>query len=159
MAFARCLRCSGFVLLAVVSCKGRSPLTLHDTEGRVFEARCEGELSTCALEQRTGPRAAAPSQLRARGRYVGVCESDHDADCRALVCSNDAECPPPGRAPQGSCVGGHCIDPTHDIASSDAVMLCLAGTGLGHEEARQVERYALGLNCGAPCRVPKPCER
>jgi hypothetical protein len=38
-------------------------------------------------------------------------------------------------------------------------MLCLAGTGLGHAEAKQVERYALGLNCGAPCVVPKPCER
>ena len=159
MAFAPYLRGSALALLAVVSCKGRAPLTLHDTEGRVFEARCEGELATCALQQRTGPRAASPSKLRAEGRYVGVCESDHAADCRALVCSNDDECPAPGRAPRGSCVGGHCIDPTHEIASSDAAMMCLAGTGLGHGEARQVERYALGLNCGTPCRVPKPCER
>lgn len=56
-------------------------------------------------------------------------------------------------------MGGLCIEPTHDIASADAVMLCLAGTGLGHDQARQVERYALGLNCGTPCSVPKPCER
>jgi hypothetical protein len=38
-------------------------------------------------------------------------------------------------------------------------MLCLAGSGLGSEQARQVERYALGMNCGAPCKVPAPCRQ
>jgi hypothetical protein len=36
-------------------------------------------------------------------------------------------------------------------------MLCLAGTGLGRETPAQVERYALALNCGNPCRIPTPC--
>ena len=141
------------------ACKGRAELTLHDTEGRVFSARCREGLASCALTQREGPRASSASSLRASGRYVGVCDSGHDADCRLLVCAGDDECPPTGSATKGSCIGGLCIDPVHDIAASDSVMACLAGSGLGHADARQVERYALGLNCGTPCSIPKPCER
>ena len=148
------------VVLWLCSCKERGPLSLQDSEGRSFSARCQEELSSCVLEQQSGPRAggAAPS-LRAGGRYIGVCDSPHDADCRLLTCSSDSACPAPGRAPSGSCIGGLCVDPRREIATSDAVMLCLAGSGLGHAEARQVERYALALNCGTPCRVPAPCER
>ena len=34
-------------------------------------------------------------------------------------------------------------------------MLCLSGTGLGRETPRQIERYALALNCGKPCPCPR----
>lgn len=146
-------------LLALSACKGPTTLRLQDSEGRVFHARCEIGLFSCTIVQQEGPRGAAAPVLRDTGRYIGVCDSDHAADCRVLTCSGDGDCPPPGRAPHGSCIGGLCSNPTHDITSADAVMLCLAGTGLGHAEAKQVERYALGLNCGAPCVVPKPCER
>jgi hypothetical protein len=146
--------------LGLCACKERASLTLRDSEGRTFSARCPEELSSCVLTQESGARAggAAPS-LRAKGRYIGVCDSTHDADCRLLTCSSDAECPAPGRAPSGSCIGGACVDPRSEINASDAVMLCLAGSGLGHAEPRQIERYALALNCGTPCRVPTPCER
>jgi hypothetical protein len=36
-------------------------------------------------------------------------------------------------------------------------MLCLSGTGLGRETPAQIERYALALNCGSPCKIPAPC--
>ncbi|MFZ5891673.1 MAG: hypothetical protein ACOY0T_11520 [Myxococcota bacterium] len=145
---------------ALLSCKGPTEVSVRDTEGRVFSARCPGAPETCTLKQQAGPRAAnATPALRASGRFVGVCDSSHDADCRALTCASDDDCPPPGKAQGGSCLAGFCVDPTHDIASSDAVMACLAGSGLGHADARQVERYALGLNCGTPCTIPKPCER
>lgn len=146
-------------LFALTACNGPKSLTLHDTEGRVFSARCAAEMSSCVLQQKQGPHGAGAPVLRANGRYIGVCDSAHDADCRLLTCTGDDDCPAAGRAPHGSCVGGLCTDPTHEITSSDSVMSCLAGTGVGHAEARQVERYALGLNCGTPCVIPKPCER
>ena len=54
-------------------CKNRE-LRLKDTEGREFVARCDSK--GCALEQRSGPRAAEDRPdlvLRGPGRMIGVC--------------------------------------------------------------------------------------
>jgi hypothetical protein len=38
-------------------------------------------------------------------------------------------------------------------------MLCLAGTGKPGNTPLQVQRYAMALNCGSPCKVPAPCRQ
>jgi hypothetical protein len=57
----------------------------------------------------------------------------------------------------GQCLNHHCGDAAEPLGVQDAIMLCLAGTGLGRKTAAQIERYALALNCGSPCTVPAPC--
>lgn len=99
------------------------------------------------------------------GRLVGICDvvpgqaPETPADCRALVCQSDADCPPGHGLKDGQCLNALCTDPSQALVPEDSVMLCLAGSGLGNEQARQIERYALGLNCGTPCRVPSPCRQ
>jgi len=140
---------------------------VRDTEGRRFSVRCAANVESCAVEPIT---AAAPARrtravLSAGGRLLGVCDAAeaggaaHPADCRALVCDTDADCPPLPALEAGACVGGSCVNPASALVSQDAIMLCLAGTGPGHEKPNQVERYALALNCGEPCVVPAPCVR
>jgi hypothetical protein len=60
---------------------------------------------------------------------------------------------------EGQCVHGRCSDPAEAISVQDAILLCLAGTGTGRETPAQIERYALALNCGTPCRIPAPCQQ
>jgi len=60
---------------------------------------------------------------------------------------------------RATCLAELCIDPVKKISTADAIMLCLAGTGLGRNTGRQAERYALGLNCGDPCVVPSACRQ
>ena len=99
------------------------------------------------------------------GRLVGICDvvpgraPDGPADCRALVCQDDSDCTTAHGLKNGQCLNALCSEPAQALAAPDSVMLCLAGSGLGNQEARQVERYALGLNCGNPCKVPAPCRQ
>ncbi|MGC4090928.1 MAG: hypothetical protein QM756_24255 [Polyangiaceae bacterium] len=158
MASARSLG-AVLVLTLLSACKTQANVDLRDSEGRVFSARCSGDISTCALTRREGGAGSPTPKLRASGRYIGVCDSEHPADCRLITCQGDDGCPASGRAAHGACVGGLCVDPLHEIDENDSVMSCLAGTGVGHSEPRQVERYALGLNCGKPCSIPAPCQR
>jgi len=145
-------------------CKNRD-LGLEDTEARKFTARCGSK--GCALTQQSGPRAPADHPdlvLRGAGRLIGVCSTAKGAepepgDCRPLVCADSAACPPAEGMSHGECLNGLCIEPSHPVDVNDAVLLCLAGTGLGRESAHQVERYALALNCGTPCRIPAPCRQ
>lgn len=151
-------------LALCAACNTRSERTIKDSEGRAFVLQCRERERGCTVTQRGGPKAAvAGAVLRAEGRVVGVCdggtESLNIADCRPLVCQQDDDCPPLHGTSSRSCINGLCVDPMHEVNSEDAVMLCLAGTGLGHAEALQVERYALGLNCGEPCKVPSPCRQ
>jgi hypothetical protein len=152
------------LLLLLFGCKDKGPRQLKDTEGRTFLATCtpQGE---CKLEQRSGPKNAdKPEQkLTQDGRLVGICDVGKDQpvqgpfDCRSLSCEKDQDCPPAHGMKDGQCLNRRCSDPAQDIAVQDAIMLCLSGTGLGRESPRQIERYALALNCGSPCRVPAPC--
>ena len=100
------------------------------------------------------------------GRLVGICDvapggtvPETPGDCRALVCQADTDCPPAHGLKNGQCLNALCADPAQPLVTPDSVMLCLAGSGLGNSEPRQIERYALALNCGTPCKVPAPCRQ
>ena len=154
-------------LVASPGCRSTSERRLLDSEGRQFSAKCErsGECSLRQLggaERTDGKTALA---LTNTGRLVGICDvlPDHapagPAACRPLICLTDTDCPPAHGLKDGQCMNSLCTDPAQALGSADSVMLCLAGSGLGNEQARQVERYALGLNCGSPCKVPAPCRQ
>jgi len=151
----------------LVGCKNQGPRVLRDTEQRTFEAVCAAD-APCKLSQKSGARRAdKPAQtLLVGGRLVGVCDvkegqaaPDGPFDCRPLGCDSDRDCPPLHGMKDGQCLNHRCSDPAEALVAQDAIMLCLAGTGLGRETPAQVERYALALNCGTPCTVPAPCQK
>ena len=158
------------VLAAIASaggCKSVSERRLLDSEGREFLAKCQRS-GECTLTQTAGQPTRAGRgafALTHTGRLVGICDvveggvPDTPAECRALVCQGDSDCPPHHGLKDGQCVNALCTDPAQTLSTPDSVMLCLAGSGVGHEQPRQVERYALGLNCGSPCKVPAPCRQ
>ena len=147
---------------AVGGCRSKKTpiIRLHDTEGRQLLAKCDDR--QCQLKQKGGPiwpGTATKLVVQQTGLVVALCnvapEADAPADprfCRALECVDDRECPPPG-----FCINGLCVDPARDLTTDDAIVLCLAGKGLGHDAPPQVQAYALGLNCGSPCKVPRAC--
>lgn len=152
--------------LCTWGCQRNAQPTVTDSEGRSFALRCEDAQKACALIPAGGTKNANTYPvLRSEGRVVGVCDAVgedaqvHPADCRPLVCKADADCPPTHGPGTGACIDQLCVDASHAIVANDAVMLCLAGTGVGHAAPRQIERYALGLNCGSPCVVPSPCRQ
>ena len=157
--------------LALVACRGeaRPKLALHDTEGRALEAMCDPKTG-CVAKQIGGPRdpsARSAVVVHRQGLLTVACsaapgakEREDVRDCRPLECGSDRECPPePGGPRYGHCINGLCVDPAGSLDSDDAVVLCLAGKGLGRESPAQVEAYSMGLNCGQPCQAPKPCRQ
>jgi hypothetical protein len=153
-------------LLLALGCQNKGPRLLRDSEGRTFEATCPAK-APCKLVQKTGPRREGkPAQsLLIGSRLVGICdvaeggEPQGPFDCRPLSCEADADCPPLHDMKDGQCLNKRCADPAEGVGVPDSIMLCLAGTGLGRETPAQIERYALALNCGAPCNVPVPCQQ
>ncbi|HEY0469011.1 MAG TPA: hypothetical protein VGC79_32685 [Polyangiaceae bacterium] len=155
------------LLASLAGCKSTSERSLVDTERRHFYAKCQRS-GECVLRQTSGEKRSggksALSLLRV-GRLVGICDvvpgqgPETPAECRALVCQSDADCPPAHGLKDGQCLNALCADPAQALVPEDSVLLCLAGSGLGNEQARQIERYALGLNCGTPCKVPAPCRQ
>ncbi|HEY4105518.1 MAG TPA: hypothetical protein VGM44_16580 [Polyangiaceae bacterium] len=144
-----------------------SERTLTDTERRTFTAKCERS-GACTFTQISGVKrqdGRTNQILQTNGRLIGICDVEPGQtsstvwDCRPLVCHEDADCPPGHGMKDGQCLNSLCADAAQPLATPDSVMLCLAGTGLGREEPRQIERYALGLNCGTPCKVPAPCRQ
>jgi hypothetical protein len=162
------MRQTGLALLCLLAaCSRSSEVVLRDTEGRTFAATCEPS-GACKLARKTGKSASEDQPelaLYAPGRVVGICDVAAGAapalpsDCRPLACQRDEDCPPGHGLPHGHCVSSICIEPSNAVAIADAVMLCLAGTGLGRETASQVERFALAQNCGNPCVIPRPCRQ
>lgn len=164
------------VVVLLVACaagcsKRHGPATLRDTEGRTFDAKCERS-GDCTIGSSlvARPSGAKPSGgepawvLLRQGRYYGACETwkGHDPepwDCRAIVCQSDANCPAIEGVSTGTCMHGLCGDPARDVSTPDAVLLCLAGTGPGHETTAQLDRYAMAAACGSPCKVPTPCRQ
>jgi hypothetical protein len=151
-------------LLLAVGCQKSGPRLVRDSEGRTFEATCPAQ-AACTFKQQSGPeRIAKPAQTLMLGsRLVGICDvkpgepPQYPFDCRPLSCKSDADCPPLHAMKDGQCLNDRCSDPAEAISVQDSIMLCLAGTGLGRETPAQVERYALALNCGEPCKIPAPC--
>jgi hypothetical protein len=152
------------VLLLAAGCQKSGPRQVRDSEGRSFEAICSGQ-TPCKFSQKSGPRRVdKPTQALMLGsRLVGICDVKEGEtppspfDCRPLSCQADADCPPLHGMKDGQCLHGRCSDPAEEIGVQDSIMLCLAGTGLGRETPAQIERYALALNCGSPCKIPAPC--
>ncbi|MBX3182924.1 MAG: hypothetical protein KIT72_17975 [Polyangiaceae bacterium] len=148
-------------------CARSSEHALEDTEGRRFQANCQG--GACRLTQTSGTPAPSglPSLvLSAPGRVVAICNAPAEtdapretADCRALVCQADTDCPPAAGQPEGTCINGLCISTTGELRVDDAVWMCLAGTGLGRRQPKQVGLYAMAQNCGTPCIVPAVCRQ
>jgi hypothetical protein len=155
--------------LFFTSCGTSPKQTLVDSEQRRFSAQC-GKDGSCVV---TGTSTTEPANgdaepkltyaLRETGRVVGICgpsragSTSAISDCRPLICQSDADCPPAQGLTHGVCINQLCTEPSHTIISEDAVLLCLAGTGTTPKTPLQVERLALGLNCGTPCQIPKPC--
>jgi hypothetical protein len=153
--------------LLLAACQKGGPLTLHDSEGRTFEATCPAE-GPCKIAQKSGAKVAdKPAQtLLASSRLVGICDvttatsaPEGPYDCRPLSCQENKDCPALHGMKEGQCLNHHCGDAAEEIGVQDAVMLCLAGTGFGRKSSAQIERYALALNCGSPCKVPSPCQQ
>jgi hypothetical protein len=152
------------LLLLATGCAKAGPRLLHDSEGRTFEANCSGQ-APCKFSQKSGPRRAdkTTQTLMLGSRLVGICDvkegeaPQYPFDCRPLDCHADADCPPLHGMKDGQCLNGRCSDAAEAIGVQDSIMLCLAGTGLGRETPAQIERYALALNCGSPCKIPAPC--
>lgn len=155
-----------WVACLLFGCQRVSERTLKDTEGRSFLAKCNRE-GKCELSRAEAAPVAADKvgvSLHAPGRVVAVCDvaaatPAETSDCRALVCRVDEDCPPNHGLPNGTCVNGLCTEPSNALNRDDAVLLCLAGTGLGRESPQQAERFALATNCGSPCVVPTPCRQ
>jgi len=160
------------VLVTPLGACGRDPspvFALRDTEGRRFEARCDPRAG-CRIQQTGGPRepgGRSGSVLHRQALLTVVCSvtpgsvaRDDVRDCRALECATDRECPPePGGPRFGHCINGLCVDPAGAVSEEDSAVLCLAGKGLGRESRAQVEAYSMGINCGSPCTVPRPCRQ
>lgn len=154
------------IWLMALGCRAHGPRVLRDSEGRSFTAECKNE-GDCKLTQSSGPkRADKPEQaLLVGSRLVGICDVKAGEplagpfDCRPLQCQSDTECPPLHGMKDGQCLHGRCSDPAEPVGVQDSVLLCLAGTGFGRETAQQIDRYALALNCGSPCKVPAPCQQ
>ncbi len=150
--------------LLAFGCQKGGPRQVRDSEGRTFEATCLSK-APCKFQQKAGPRRVEkPTQTLLLGsRLVGICDvkegeaPPYPFDCRPLDCQSDAECPPLHDMKDGQCLNRRCSDPAEPIGVQDSIMLCLSGTGLGRETPAQVERYALALNCGDPCKIPAPC--
>lgn len=145
------------------ACRRGESLELKDTEGRRFTARLRGG-EIVRVTQATASQSDDSFTLDRDGYLVGVCPTAASAglsmaQCRGLICQGHQDCPPAHGLKQGTCINGLCIEPAHAIGPKDAVMLCLAGTGIGRSTPVQTERFALGLNCGQPCKVPAPCQQ
>jgi hypothetical protein len=152
------------VCSAIAACRRSGALQLHDTEAREFTASLEGP-DVSQLKLSPAPEASSRFELRRGGHLVAACPLLDGSvkvpitQCRALVCKADTECPPAHGLKQGTCINGLCIEPSQNLIADDAIVLCLAGTGADYASPAQIERYALGLNCGQPCRVPTPCRQ
>ena len=152
------------LVVFVFACSRSETVQLKDTEGRSFTASLKVS-EVVSATQNEPPNRDERFTIERKGHLVAVCPGlapsarSTIARCRALVCRTDQECPPAHGLKQGTCINGLCIEPSNSIGPDDAIMLCLAGTGVGDSSPSQIERFALGLNCGEPCKVPTPCRQ
>ena len=152
------------IAVCASACSRTETIQLKDTEGRRFTARLK-ESQVVSVTMNEPPNRDEPFTIERKGYLVAVCPGSATsvdipiAQCRGLVCRADQECPPAHGLKHGTCINGLCIEPSNSIGPDDAIMLCLAGTGVGDSLPSQIERFALGLNCGEPCKVPTPCKQ
>ena len=158
------IRAIAIVVVCASACSRTETNQLRDTEGRSFTASLKDN-QVVGVTKNEPPNRDALFTIERKGYLVAVCPGSATsaevpiAQCRGLVCRTDQECPPAHGLKQGTCISGLCIEPSNSIGPDDAIMLCLAGTGAGDSKPSQIERFALGLNCGEPCKVPTPCRQ
>src|SRR5664279_1586195 len=101
----------------MASCRRSDSLAFHDTEGREFSGHMDKE-SVSGLILADSPEQSSHFELRHKGRFIAVCPSQSTlpgsvvAQCRVLICQNDAQCPPAHGLARGTCVNGLCIEPS-----------------------------------------------
>lgn len=144
-----------------LGCRGAVDIEVKDTEGRRAKVHCDPKKG-CSVAAPAG--SGEKLTVSSPGRLVGLCVPGPNgqitpSECRALTCNSDDDCPPAHGLDRGSCINSLCVEPAGTLSTTDAVMLCLAGTGLGRSSRIQVERYAMALNCGSPCIVPQVCRQ
>lgn len=141
----------------VAACDRNREFVAKDTERRAFSVLCpEGSECHIVAAKTSASDRPVPTLSRA-GRVIGVCDSSDGAyDCRPLSCESEDDCPHE-RDRVVECSRGFCVQPDRAYTREDVVMLCLAGTGVGHDLAVQRERYARALESGEPPRVPGGC--
>lgn len=158
------IRAIATIAICASACSRTETIQLKDTEGRGFIAWLK-ESQVVRVTKNEPPNRDEQFTIERKGYLVAVCPGSATsaevpiAQCRGLVCRADQECPPAHGLKQGTCINGLCIEPSNAIGPDDAIMLCLAGTGVGDSLPSQIERFALGLNCGEPCKVPTPCKQ
>src|SRR3954471_18904164 len=100
------------LLTSLAACKSASERQLVDTERRHFVAKCQRS-GECSLTQTLGDKRSDSKtglMLLRVGRLVGICDvapgkaPETPADCRALVCQTDADCPPGHGLKDGQCL-------------------------------------------------------
>jgi len=162
------------VLSSSLGCEKPTRISLTDSELRGFVAVCKGgacslEASAVATPTSPQPDGAEPSfVLHQASRLVAICDvwkkgsavpTILPIDCRPIKCKADTDCPPAKGLTKGACTDGYCTEPSGAFGPEDAGLLCLAGTGIPANTSRQIERFALGSNCGSPCTVPAVCRQ
>lgn len=148
---------SGFFALA---CQRDGTLEMKDTEGRVFAVTC-AETAGCNIAVRKGADSTSGHALTLHtdGRVLGVCERDGPPiACRPLVCESDADCPTVDGVVR-TCGRSLCSEASRRLTPTDVVMLCMAGTGVGYDQAIQRERYAAALASGESQSLPAGCRK
>jgi hypothetical protein len=146
--------------LALAACERGGTFEIGDTEGRAFTATCK-ENAGCNLTPRksTSTTSNTALTLRSDGRLLGVCERDGPPiACRAIVCESDDDCPVVDGVVR-TCGNSLCSEPSRALSRTDVVMLCMAGTGLGHDQPLQRERYASALASGESQSLPAGCRK
>jgi hypothetical protein len=150
--------CHTLMLLVAAGCQRDGSFEVKDTEGRVLSMTCT-EKAGCSVapSKDAGSKGGAALTLRTDGRVLGVCERDGPPiTCRPLLCESDADCPTVDGIAR-TCARSLCSEPSRKLSQVDVVMLCMAGTGVGYDEALQRERYATALASGESQSLPAGC--
>ena len=146
--------------LAAVGCQRDGSFEMKDTEGRVFALTCT-ENTGCSVAAPMGPgtKTGPGLTLRTDGRLLGVCERDgQPISCRPLLCEEETGCPTVDGVAR-ACERSLCSKPERALSQVDVVMLCMAGTGVGYNQALQRERYATALASGESQSLPAGCRK
>jgi hypothetical protein len=141
-------------LCLIAGCQRDGTFEMIDTEGRTFTVTCKQSGGCNIAAQRAS--GAVPT-LRGDVRVLGVCDRDGPViSCRPLSCESDSDCPVVDGV-ERTCGRALCSDPSRKLTRTDVVMLCMAGTGVGYDDARQRERYAAALASPESSPLPAGC--
>lgn len=154
------LCCHVVFFAAIGGCRRDDYIEMKDTEGRAFNVTCK-EAKGCSVAPRTTASATsvAALTLRSDGRVLGVCDRDGPPiSCRPLLCEADTDCPTVDGIVR-TCERSLCSEPSRPLSRTDVVMLCMAETGVGYEQAVQREQYGTALAWEPSTPLPAGCRK